>query len=68
MSRKKTKNQIKELKSKLKAANKASHIRLFKIALALVILLMVVALIYPNPIKDKFMEWVNKTLSISFSQ
>jgi hypothetical protein len=35
MNRKKTKNQIKELKSKLKAANKASHVRLFKIALVL---------------------------------
>jgi len=68
MNRKKTKNQIKELKSELKAANKKISIRLFKLTLVLVIILMVLALIYPNPIKDKLGQWVNKNFNVSFLQ
>jgi hypothetical protein len=68
MNRKKTKNQIKELRSELKTANKASQIRLFKLALVLFIILIVLSLIYPNPIKDKFGQWAKKNLSISFLQ
>jgi len=68
MNRKKTKNQIKELKKELKAANRASHVRLLKLALVLVIILTVAAFIYPNPIKGKLRHWAQKTFSISFSQ
>ncbi len=68
MNRKKTKNKIKELKKELKAANRASNVRLFKLALVLVIILMVAAFIYPNPIRGKLRHWVKKTFSTSFSQ
>jgi len=36
--KKKTENKIKELKKELKAANRASNVRLFKLALVMVIL------------------------------
>jgi hypothetical protein len=67
MNRKKTKNQIKELKNDLKAANRASHFRLLKLALVLVIILMVAAFIYPNPIRGKLRHWAKQTFSIPFS-
>jgi len=68
MNRKKTKNQIKDLKNELKTANRASHVRLFKLALVLVIILMVAAFIYPNPIRSKLRHWAKQTFNISFSQ
>jgi hypothetical protein len=68
MNRKETKNQIKELKNELKTANRASHVRLFKLALVLVIILMVAAFIYPNPIRGKLRHWAKQTFNISFSQ
>jgi len=68
MNKRKTKNQIKELKNELKAANRTSHVRLFKLGLVLVIILMVAAFIYPNPIRGKLRHWAKKTFSISFSQ
>jgi len=67
MNKRKTKNQIKELKNDLKAANRASHVRLLKLALVLVILLMVAAFIYPNPIRGKLRHWAKQTFSIPFS-
>jgi hypothetical protein len=68
MNRKETKNQIKELKNELKTANRASHVRLFKLALVLVIILMIAAFIYPNPIRGKLRRWAKQTFNISFSQ
>ncbi|MFB0554793.1 MAG: hypothetical protein ACETWQ_15930 [Phycisphaerae bacterium] len=68
MNRRKTKNQIKELKNELKATNRASHFRLFKLALVLVIILMVAAFIYPSPIRGKLRHWAKNTFNISFSQ
>ena len=68
MDRKKTKNQIKELKKELKAANRASRIRLFKLALFLVVLLMIAAFIYPHPLRGKLGRWVRNTFNISLSQ
>jgi len=46
MNRKKTKNKIKELKNELKAANRASNVRIFKLALVMVILAIAAAFIY----------------------
>ncbi len=68
MNRKETKNQIKELKNELKTANRASRVRLFKLALVLVIILMVAAFIYPNPIRGKLKHWAKQTFNISFLQ
>ena len=60
------KNQIKELKKQLKTANRTSHVRLFKLALVLVILFMVAAFIYPSPIRGKLRHWAKKTISNPF--
>jgi len=68
MNRKKTKNKIRELTEELKATNRASHVRLFKLALVLVVILIVAAFIYPNPIRGKLKHWAKKAFSISFSQ
>jgi hypothetical protein len=68
MNRTKTKEQIKKLKKELKAANRASHIRLFKLALVLIILLTVAAFIYPSPIRGKLRNWVETTFNISLPQ
>jgi hypothetical protein len=68
MNRKKTKEQITKLKKELKAANRASNIRLFKLALVLIILLTVAAFIYPSPIRGKLRNWAQKTFHISLPQ
>ncbi len=67
MNRRKTKNQIKELTEELKAANRASHFRLLKLALVLIIILMFAAFIYPTPIRGKLRHWAKQTFSIPFS-
>jgi len=68
MNRRKTKNQIKELTEELKSANRTSHVRLFKLALVLVVILIVAAFVYPNPIRGKLKHWAKKAFNISFSQ
>ncbi|MHC4640707.1 MAG: hypothetical protein ACYS32_03615 [Planctomycetota bacterium] len=68
MNRQKTKEQIKKLKKELKAANRASHVRLFKLALVLAIVLTAAAFIYPSPIRGKLRHWVRNTFNMSFSQ
>jgi len=68
MNKKEIKNQIKELKKELKAAGRVSHVRLFMLALVLVIVLMVAAFIYPNPIRSKLRHWAKQTCNISFLQ
>jgi hypothetical protein len=67
MNRKKTKNKIKELKKELKAANRASHVRLFKLALVVVILSIVAIFIWPNPVRGRLLHWMRKTFNVSSS-
>ena len=65
MNRKKTKNRIKELKKELKAANRAHNVRLFKFTVVVVILLIVAAFMWPNPVRDSLRHWVRNTLRIT---
>ena len=66
MNRKKTKNRIKELKKELKAANRARNVRLFKLTVVVVILVIVAAFIWPNPVTDSLRHWVRNTFNVSF--
>lgn len=68
MNRKKTKNQIKELKKELKAANRASRKRLLKIAFVVVVLSVAAVFIYPNPLRGKLRNWVKQSFSSLISQ
>ena len=63
MNRTKTKNKIKELKKDLKAANRASHKRLFKLAFVVVILAIAAVFIFPNPLRGKLRHWVKESVS-----
>ena len=63
MNRTKTKNKIKELKKDLKAANRASHKRLFKLAFVVVILAIAAVFIFPNPLRSKLRHWVKESVS-----
>ena len=68
MNRKKAKNQIKEMKKDLKAANRASHKRLFKLAFVVVILAIAAVFIFPNPMRGKLRNWVWESFSGLISQ
>lgn len=68
MNRKKAKNQIKEMKKELKAANRASHKRFFKLAFVVVILAIAAIFIFPNPIRGKLRNWVWESVSGFISQ
>jgi hypothetical protein len=68
MNRKKTKNQIKELKKELKAANRASHKRLLKLAFVVVILAIAAVFIFPNPLRGKLRHWVRQSYNSVISQ
>lgn len=68
MNRKKTKNKIKELKKDLKAANRASHKRLLKLAFVIVILAIAAVFIFPNPLRGKLRLWVRESLSSVISE
>ena len=68
MNRKKTKNKIKEMKKDLKAANRASHKRLFKLAFVVVILAIAAVFIFPNPLRGKLRNWVRQSVSSVISQ
>jgi hypothetical protein len=46
MNRKQTKNQISQLKGQLTATNRASNMRLLKMALVMVILAVIAAVMY----------------------
>jgi hypothetical protein len=63
MNRKKTKIKIKELKKDLKAANRASRVRLFKLAFVIVILAIAAVFIYPNPLRGKLRHWIRESFS-----
>jgi hypothetical protein len=66
MNRQKTKNRIKELKRELKAASRARNVRLFKLTVVAVILLIVAAFVWPNPVRDSLRHWVRNTFNVSF--
>jgi hypothetical protein len=68
MNRKKAKNQIKEMKKELKAANRASHKRLFKLAFVIVILAIAAVFIFPNPLRGKLRHWVRQSYNSFTSQ
>jgi len=68
MNRKKTKNKIKELKKDLKAANRATHVRLFKLAFVIVILAIAAVFILPNPLRGKLRHWIRGSFGSSISQ
>ena len=68
MNRKKTKNKIKELKKDLKSANRASHVRLFKLAFVIVILAIAAVFIFPNPLRGKLRHWIGESFSGFISQ
>jgi hypothetical protein len=68
MNRKKTKSKIKELKKDLKAANRASHKRLFKLAFVIVILAIAAVFIFPNPLRGKLRNWVRQSYNSIISQ
>jgi hypothetical protein len=68
MNRKKTKSKIKELKKDLKSANRASHIRLFKLAFVVVILAIAAVFILPNPFRGKLRHWVSQSFNSIISQ
>jgi hypothetical protein len=68
MNRKKTKSKIKELKKDLKAANRASHIRLFKLTFIVVILAIAAVFILPNPFRGKLRHWVRQSFNSIISQ
>ena len=68
MNRKKTKNKIKEMKKDLKAANRASHKRLFKLAFVIVILAIAAVFIFPNPLRGKLRNWVRQSYNSVISQ
>lgn len=68
MNRKKTKNQIKELKKELKAANRASRKRLLKIAFVVAVLAVAAVFIYPNPLRGKLRNWVKQSFNSIISQ
>jgi hypothetical protein len=68
MNRAKTKQQIKEMKKELKAANRAVHIRLLKLVVLLAIVLTAAAFIYPSPIRGTLRQWVKNTFNISLPQ
>jgi hypothetical protein len=68
MNRKKTKNKIKELKKDLKVANRASHVRLFKLAFVIVILAIAAVFIFPNPLRGKLRHWIRGSFSSFISQ
>jgi hypothetical protein len=68
MNRKKTKIKIKEMKKDLKAANRASHKRLFKLAFVVVILAIAAVFIFPNPLRGKLRHWVRQSVSSVISQ
>ncbi|MHC4086943.1 MAG: hypothetical protein ACYSU3_19440 [Planctomycetota bacterium] len=61
MNRKKAKNQIKEMKKELKAANRASHKRLLKLAFVVAILAIAAVFIFPNPLRGKLRNWVRQS-------
>ena len=68
MNRTKTKQQIKELKKELKAANRKVNVRLLKLAVLLFIILTVAAFMYPSPIRGSLRQWVSNTFNISLPQ
>jgi hypothetical protein len=68
MNRKKAKSQIKEMKKELKAANRASHKRLLKLAFIVVILAIAAVFIFPNPLRGKLRNWVRQSYNSFTSQ
>ncbi len=51
------------MKKDLKAANRASHKRLFKLAFVIVILAIAAVFIFPNPLRGKLRHWVKESVS-----
>ena len=56
------------MKKDLKAANRASHKRLFKLAFVIVILAIAAVFIFPNPLRGKLRHWVRQSFSSVISQ